>query len=135
MYYLHASLIAKFNMTVKGTFDNSTDNNSEDNSSQTEEPSVTIYWAGLITTNNSGMANGSDTISVTNVNHFMIGGLLFYVILGASSGVFILLAIVLILLAIVCCMVNDKRREVHTTQQVELQPSGKSMINTHSLRV
>ena len=110
-------------MTVKGTFDNSTEEKVTDSE-------ISTKTADLVTTNNLGtLANESDTVWVTvdNVGLFMVGSTLFYVILGASCGVLLLIIIVLILIGIICCMANDKwhtRTRPTMTQHMELQHTG-----------
>ena len=115
---------ATFNSVVKGTLDNSTGLHNQ------------ITKTSTATVANMMRTDGSVALTVTvsdSVNMFEIGGLTFFVVVGAAGGTGVLLVIILVLCIIVGCLVFGTERSLpytttaSVTVQVQLQPRGTSV--------
>ena len=115
---------ATFNSVVTGTLDNSNQLHDQ------------IIKASTAPVANMTRTNDSVAFTVTvsdSVNIFEIGGLTFFVVVGAAGGTGVLLVIILVLCIIVGCLVFGTERSLPytttatVTVQVQLQSRGTSV--------
>ena len=119
--HLHTAM---FNSVVTETLDNSNQLHDQ------------IIKASTATVANMTRTNSSVAFTVTvsdSINIFEIGGLIFFVVMGAAGGTGVLLVIILVLCIIVGCLVFGTERSLPytttaaVTVQVQLQPQGTSV--------
>ena len=107
-------IIAKFNSAVRGTLD--------DTYNTTTQLPITTSWTSMIIVSNvTGDSTNAASAATTGTHLLEVGSPLFYVVVGAGSGILIVILIIFILCVVIGCSCLTARKE--RTYSINLAPT------------